>query len=131
MESLPHWVTIIFSIVFGLILGSFLNVVILRLPLDESIVKPRSRCPHCKKRIRWSDNIPVLSYVILRGKCRQCAAPISTRYPLVEILTALLFVTCTIRFGWNVALFLRHWPLMMIFVAVTFIDLDHHIIRTS
>ncbi|MDE1175413.1 MAG: prepilin peptidase [Edaphobacter sp.] len=75
----------------GLIFGSFLNVCISRLPGHESIVKPSSRCPHCHASIRWYDNIPLLSWILLRGKCRDCGQPISARYPLVELLTAIWF----------------------------------------
>jgi leader peptidase (prepilin peptidase)/N-methyltransferase len=78
--------------VFGLIVGSFLNVCIGRLPAGESIVTPRSRCPKCRRLIEWYDNIPVVSYVVLGGRCRWCRAPISLRYPIVELVTALAFV---------------------------------------
>lgn len=78
--------------VFGLMVGSFLNVCIARLPRGESIVTPPSTCPKCRRRLAWRDNIPVVSYLLLKGKCRQCAAPISARYPLVEVATAIAFV---------------------------------------
>jgi len=78
--------------VFGLMIGSFLNVCIARLPKGGSLMTPASTCPSCGRLIQWRDNIPVVSYVLLRGKCRQCAAPISVRYPLVEAATAALFV---------------------------------------
>lgn len=78
--------------VFGLMIGSFLNVCIARLPKGGSLMTPASTCPSCGRLIQWRDNIPVLSYLLLRGKCRQCAAAISMRYPLVEAATALLFV---------------------------------------
>ncbi|MCC7185641.1 MAG: prepilin peptidase [Acidobacteria bacterium] len=78
--------------IFGLMVGSFLNVCIARLPRGESIVTPASTCPSCRRLIAWRDNIPVLSYLWLRGRCRQCAAPISVRYPLVEAGTAVAFV---------------------------------------
>ncbi len=88
---------------FGLVIGSFLNVCIARLPEDESIVTPRSRCPSCKKPIQPYDNIPLLSWVLLRGRCRYCKARISVWYPAVELLTALLFVWCYYAFGISVA----------------------------
>src|SRR5262249_39218536 len=75
----------------GLFVGSFLNVVIHRVPIGESVVRPRSRCPQCGHEISWYDNIPVLSWLLLRGKCRNCGNPISVRYPLVELLTAAVF----------------------------------------
>jgi len=77
---------------FGLAIGSFLNVCIVRLPLGESIVSPRSRCLSCRTEIAWRDNIPVISYLVLRGRCRQCGEPIGLRYPLVELATAAAFV---------------------------------------
>ena len=112
----------------GLVIGSFLNVLIHRIPLKESIVFPGSRCPSCKTEIRWYDNIPVFSYLLLRGKCRKCGAKISPRYPLVELLTAILFVAARVTHGLGVGLFVRDWPLISILIAVTFIDLDHRII---
>ena len=125
---MPNWLTYFASILIGLIFGSFANVVIFRLPQGQSLIHPGSRCTRCKKAVRWWDNIPVLSYLILRGKCRACHKPISFRYPVIELLTALLFVTCRVRFGWTPLLFFRDWPLMMLFVTVTFIDLEHQII---
>jgi leader peptidase (prepilin peptidase)/N-methyltransferase len=87
----------------GLCLGSFLNVCIHRLPRDQSIVRPRSRCPSCKKAIAAYDNIPLLSYLLLRGRCRQCGQRISALYPAVELLTALTLVLVYLRFGLSVA----------------------------
>jgi len=89
---------------FGLVFGSFLNVVIYRVPRGESIVAPRSRCPGCGTTLRALDNIPVLSYAVLRGRCRTCRAPISVQYPLVELATAGLFAGTAARFG-------STWPL--------------------
>ena len=77
--------------VFGLLIGSFLNVVVYRVPAKRSIVSPPSACPHCGAPIRWADNIPVVSWIVLRGKCRDCGAPISVRYPLVELGTGVFF----------------------------------------
>ena len=85
--------------VFGCMVGSFLNVVIHRLPLGESIVSPPSHCPHCKYSIPWYLNIPLITWLFLRGKCRNCGAPISIRYFLVELLTGILFLGCWLRFG--------------------------------
>jgi leader peptidase (prepilin peptidase)/N-methyltransferase len=128
VENMPIWLTYFISVVFGLIFGSFVNVLILRLPKGQSVVLPNSRCPKCEKSIRWWDNIPVLSFLLLKGKCRFCRKPISVRYPVVELLTALLFLTCRVKFGWTSVLFFHDWPLMVLLVAVAFIDLDHHII---
>src|SRR5665647_1805552 len=88
-----------FVFVFGLIVGSFLNVCICRLPKNESIVSPPSHCPGCSYLIRWYDNIPLLSYLLLRGKCRGCGAHISLQYPLVELLNAVLTLLLFLRFG--------------------------------
>ena len=81
----------LFAVMLGLVIGSFLNVCIHRLPLGESIVWPASRCPHCRAEIGPGDNIPVLSYLLLRGRCRACAAPISLQYPIIELATGVIF----------------------------------------
>jgi len=86
---------------FGSLYGSFLNVVIHRLPREESVVSPRSRCPHCGKPIGWSDNLPVLSWLLLKGKGRCCRKPIAARYPLVEAATALLAGGLWLKWGWT------------------------------
>ena len=88
---------------FGLIIGSFLNVCITRIPAGVSIVSPRSRCPECGASIKAYDNVPVLSWLLLRGKCRNCHTPISALYPSIELVTALLFVACYLSFGLTVA----------------------------
>jgi leader peptidase (prepilin peptidase)/N-methyltransferase len=90
---------IVFIFLFGIIIGSFLNVCILRIPEDLSIVAPASRCPRCQTLIHWYDNVPVFGWLWLRGKCRACAAPISPMYPLIELTTGLLFVACYLEFG--------------------------------
>jgi leader peptidase (prepilin peptidase)/N-methyltransferase len=90
---------IAFIFVLGLVIGSFLNVCILRIPEDLSIVAPGSRCPRCETPIQWYDNVPVLGWLWLRGKCRTCSLPISPMYPLVELATGLLFVACYLEFG--------------------------------
>jgi len=116
--------------VFGAIIGSFLNVVIHRLPLEESLVFPNSRCPSCQASIAFYDNIPVLSYLLLRGRCRKCKAPISARYPAVEALTAFLWVAVAWRDGLTYAL-----PFDLIFVtaivALIFIDAEHMILPNA
>lgn len=98
-------VVIAFFFLFGLVIGSFLNVCIARIPEEISIVTPRSRCPHCQAPIRPADNIPVLSWILLRGKCRSCGAAISPMYPAVELSTGLIFVACYGAFGLTVAAF--------------------------
>jgi len=115
------------AFVFGTIVGSFLNVCICRMPKDESIVSPPSHCPSCNYRIRWYDNIPIASYLLLRGKCRGCGAGISLQYPLVELLNGILTLLLFLRFGPTlsfVALFLFSSGL----VVITFIDIEHQII---
>ncbi len=87
------------AFVFGLLVGSFLNVCIHRWPKDQSVVSPRSRCPHCEAQIAWYDNIPLLSYSFLRGRCRACGTWISIRYPIVELLNGLLYAYLLWRFG--------------------------------
>ena len=85
--------------VLGLCFGSFLNVCILRLPHDQSLVRPPSTCPHCKQPIAWRDNIPVVSWLLLRGKCRHCQAPISIQYPIIEALVGLIWVGAYLLYG--------------------------------
>lgn len=125
---MPEWLPTLVTACFGLVIGSFLNVVVARLPSKESVVFPPSRCPSCGNRIAWYDNVPVLSYILLRGKCRSCGARISPRYPLIELLTAVLFVAARLKFGWSPLLFVRDFPFLAILIAVTFIDLEHRII---
>jgi leader peptidase (prepilin peptidase) / N-methyltransferase len=96
---IPELAIGIFVFLFGLIIGSFLNVCILRIPGGKSIVMPASACPKCGALIRPYDNIPVLSYLFLRGKCRSCKTPISPMYPLVELITGVLFLACYLAFG--------------------------------
>jgi leader peptidase (prepilin peptidase)/N-methyltransferase len=115
---------------FGLLIGSFLNVVIHRLPREESLVTPRSRCPACQTPIRPWDNIPVVSFLLLRGRCRDCGQPISWRYPLVEGLTGLLFALTVARFGMTF-LSLSLLFLVSALVVVAFVDLDHQVIPNA
>ncbi|MBI5483823.1 MAG: prepilin peptidase, partial [Deltaproteobacteria bacterium] len=99
----PTAIYALFALVFGLLVGSFLNVCICRLPRNESIVSPPSHCPLCVYQIRWYDNIPLLSYLLLRGKCRGCGAHISLQYPLVELLNGILALLLFLRFGLTAA----------------------------
>jgi leader peptidase (prepilin peptidase)/N-methyltransferase len=108
--------------VFGLVLGSFLNVCIVRLPSKQSILAPRSHCPLCKHPIRWYDNIPLLSYLLLRGRCRDCHARISPQYAVVEALTALLLIATFRRFGLSPE-FVKYSALVMMLIVVIFTDL--------
>lgn len=112
---------------FGLMVGSFLNVVIHRVPLKQSVVSPRSRCPGCGTQLAERDNVPVVSWLLLRGRCRTCSMPISPRYPLVEALTGALFAGVGLRFGadWAVPAFVVFTACLL---AVAFIDLEHFIV---
>jgi len=121
------FVLYLFSVLFGLCLGSFANVCIYRIPLDKSIVHPASSCPHCGVRIRFFDNIPVFSYLLLMGRCRQCRASISMRYPLVEILMAFLSLALFIRFGFQLQ-YLQFMVFAGTLVILSFIDFDHKIL---
>lgn len=119
--------TVVFAFLFGAVVGSFLNVCIHRLPKEESVVVPRSRCTACQNPIRAWDNIPLVSFILLQGRCRACGHPISWRYPLVEALTALLFVLTVSRYGVTLkSAFLLTF--LSGLVVVSFIDLDHQII---
>jgi len=118
---------LVLALILGLVIGSFLNVCILRIPLEVPITVPRSHCPHCKKLIRWYDNVPVLSYLILGGRCRRCKKKISARYPLIEAVSGLISVLLYLKFGLGV-----EWVLFFGFSAallvLAFIDLDHRIL---
>jgi len=114
-------------VVFGLVLGSFLNVVIARLPERRSLWAPRSACPGCGAPIAWYDNVPLLSFALLRGRCRTCAASIPWRYPLVEAVTGALFGAAWLEFG-PTAEFVVAAVLLAALVAITAIDLRHQII---
>lgn len=113
--------------ILGLMIGSFLNVCIYRIPEGQSIVAPPSRCPSCNTRLAAVDLVPVLSYVFLRGKCRHCEAKISARYPLIELLTAFTFAVVFFKYGMSIETVALIF-LFSILIAVFFIDLDHKII---
>jgi len=127
VAGVPESIGFIFSFLFGATIGSFLNVVIHRVPNEESIVFPNSACPRCGNAIKAYDNIPILSWMILGGKCRKCKEPISSRYPAVELLTALLFVLVYWQIGFGPFL-----PVVLVFVstmiALIFIDSEHMIL---
>jgi leader peptidase (prepilin peptidase)/N-methyltransferase len=113
--------------ILGLAIGSFLNVCIHRLPRQASIVNPPSACPQCGYTLRWIDNVPVLSYVLLGGRCRQCRTPISVRYPIVELLTMAVFIGHVVVFGWDILLVPR-LVFASILIALFAIDLEHHLL---
>ncbi len=117
----------LFAALVGATIGSFLNVVSYRLPRRESLVRPASRCPGCATPVKPYDNVPIFSWLVLRGRCRSCAAPISARYPVVEATTAVLYALCVVRFGADADAIL---PLLLVtlLVPVAAIDLEHQII---
>jgi leader peptidase (prepilin peptidase) / N-methyltransferase len=117
----------VFAFLFGAVVGSFLNVCIFRMPKEESVVSPPSHCPVCNYQIRWYDNIPLFSYIILGGKCRGCSTKISVQYPLVELINGLLTLALFLRFGPTLA-FLVLFIFCSALVVITFIDLEHQII---
>lgn len=130
LESLPPWFLPLFAFLFGALVGSFLNVVIARVPRGMSIVHPRSRCPGCETPIASYDNVPILSWILLKGKCRSCGIRISPRYPFVELAVALLAVAVVRHFGatwWALAAF----AFVCALVALTYIDLDHWLLPRS
>jgi leader peptidase (prepilin peptidase)/N-methyltransferase len=113
--------------VLGALIGSFLNVVIHRLPLGESLVTPGSHCPACDAPVRSFDNVPVLSWLLLRGRCRSCGAPISVRYPAVELVTAASFAAVVAVRGFDDGLWLE-LPFVACLIALAGIDLDHKLL---
>ena len=131
----------LFSTFFGACVGSFLNVCIYRIPRDESVVKPRSHCPNCGMMIPWHMNIPVVSWLALRGKCANCRKPISFRYTLVELLTALLFLAVYMKWAApaqmrmlpvaSFAMVPVYWLVLAGFILGTFVDFEHFIIPDS
>jgi leader peptidase (prepilin peptidase)/N-methyltransferase len=121
----PFQLTIL--IVLGLAVGSFLNVCIHRLPRGESLTLPPSRCPACEYRLRWFDNIPVVSYALLGGRCRKCRTAISIRYPLVELAAMALFVVHGEVFGWS-ALLVPRLLFACAMIVLFAIDLEHHLL---
>jgi len=122
--------TVIVAGLFGLVVGSFLNVVIHRVPLRQSVVWPSSRCPVCGEQITPKDNVPLLSYVLLRGRCRNCKARISARYPLVEALTGVLFAGAAYKFGLGLDL-ISALALILTLVALAGTDLEHKLLPNA
>ena len=124
------WAFVFF--VFGSVVGSFLNVCIHRMPLEQSLIRPPSQCPKCEFSIPWHLNMPIISWLMLRGKCRQCSEPISPRYIGVEILTGLAFLACWSVFGSQNTpgvLLATTWSIVLAgLIAATFIDFEHFII---
>lgn len=128
------------SFAWGACVGSFLNVCVYRIPLEQSVITPRSHCPGCNTPIAWYDNIPLFSYIVLRARCRSCGIRISPRYVLIELLTAVLFLLVWFRFGVTpgqvapdqalicFALVLIHWLVVSGLILGTFVDFEHLIL---
>jgi leader peptidase (prepilin peptidase)/N-methyltransferase len=128
MEVNIYEILKLFAIFFlGLSIGSFLNVVIYRMPREMSIVYPPSTCPVCKNQIKWYDNIPIVSYIILKGRCRFCKTPISIRYPIVEFITGICALISYLKFGFTTE-FVFTFYFLASMVALSFIDWDFKII---
>ena len=122
-----HYLFATFAFVLGAVVGSFLNVCIYRMPLDLSVNKPRrSFCPACQTQLKWHQNIPLLSWLFLRGRCASCGTRIAFRYFAVELLTALLLLAVWLQFPWQVAL--AYWVFVSLLIVGTFIDFEHFII---
>ena len=117
----------LFVFILGTVVGSFLNVCIYRLPREESVIWPASKCPHCAHPIRWFDNVPILSFFILRGRCRDCQGEISVRYATIETLTGIIFLWVSVFFGWT-----AHGVVALILfcslLVASVVDLEHQII---
>jgi leader peptidase (prepilin peptidase)/N-methyltransferase len=118
------WLGWVFAGAFGLAIGSFVNVVIHRVPLGESIMRPRSRCPACRTQIAARDNVPLLSYLFLRGRCRHCGVRISPRYPLIELACGLAFVAFFAAYGASLETLLW-WAFAAVMIAAAGVDYDH------
>lgn len=118
---------IVLAGLFGAAIGSFLNVCIYRIPAGKSVVRPASRCPRCKSPIRYYDNIPIASWLILKGRCRDCGEEIPARYAMVEALTALVSIVLFLKFGPTMK-FVSAFAFAAALIVITFIDLDHQII---
>ena len=124
---IPQWLMIAAVALVGLCAGSFLNVCIYRLPRRESVAWPASRCTTCNRALSWYENIPVVSWIVLRGRCRTCRAPVSWMYPIVEIVTALIFVSSYVLYGFTPTAAVRSvFACALIVLFVT--DLQHHIL---
>ncbi len=117
----------IFNFLLGTVIGSFLNVVIYRVPNNQSIVSPPSHCPICGHKLKWYDMIPIFSYIFLKGRCRYCSAKISSRYPLIEALTGFAFVGIGLHFGWSLQFF-EYIILSSLLITIFFTDLFYGIV---
>lgn len=125
---MPEWLGITIACIYGAVVGSFLNVLIWRLPRDESIVKPGSHCPNCDTLLRAWDLVPLFSFLVQRCKCRYCGAPVSWRYFTVELITAAYFGVLYLAYGYDLLTFLAFALFGASLIAIFFVDLDHWII---
>jgi leader peptidase (prepilin peptidase)/N-methyltransferase len=123
VQAIPFGVSAAFALALGAVVGSFLNVVVSRLPQDASVVRPRSRCPRCGAQIAWYDNLPIVSFLVLRARCRACGAPISWRYPALEALGATAALGALLRNGPSLRA-LAELALVALLLALAFIDLE-------
>lgn len=131
MSSLPPWILYIFAGLIGACVGSFLNVCIQRLPYGESVVWPPSHCRRCGRKLKWWENIPLISYIALRGRCRSCKGRISPQYFIVELISTLLSIACWAHFQ-EVKFYLAYYLLLIApLIIITFIDLEHRIIPNA
>ncbi len=127
MPGSEQTLIIIYIFFTGLCFGSFLNVIVFRLPKDLSIIRPPSRCPHCNQQLGLLELFPVLGYVFLRGRCLNCRSGISPRYPIVELFTGLLFVLVYVNYDFTLEFFI-YLTLLFILLAISLIDLEHRIV---
>ncbi len=131
LSEIPSALFSLWALLLGLLIGSFLNVVIYRLPLGRSVVSPPSACTNCNTPLHWSLNLPVFSYVFLRGSCRYCGSSYSPRYALLELASGLFFLACDLKFGMFSVDFWKSTSLFCLCLVVFFIDYDHWIIPDS
>ncbi len=122
--SLAPGLALALSALLGALVGSYLNVVIYRVPRGRSTLRPRSKCPGCNQPIAWYDNVPVLSYLVLRGRCRRCRQALSMRYPIVEATTSALFALATFHFGLSITTLIA-WLFLSLLLSLALIDFDH------
>jgi leader peptidase (prepilin peptidase)/N-methyltransferase len=101
VSGIPDWMLWVYAAVVGAAIGSFLNVCIYRWPAEQSVIRPRSRCPQCGHELAWRDNIPVIGWLLLGGRCRYCRTPVSAQYPIIELATALIWAAAAVRFGFT------------------------------
>jgi leader peptidase (prepilin peptidase)/N-methyltransferase len=121
------WLRVLIAVPYGLIVGSFVTVLVHRVPAGESVVAPRSRCPNCGTPITARDNVPILSWLLLRGRCRACGVRIPARYPLIELASAVLFAAAAVRYG-DVWLLIGVSVFLGLLLALSLIDLEHKIL---